>query len=228
VWPELSAQSIPNRELLILAREPGQAPFLTTFPDQVAPLPHNVLAMFSRDGESAHYFKRKPFAAERSMHAAGSQPVSVSYLGTRIGLGICFDECYPAVMRELANDTLPDVIAIPSLDPATPYGVIQAMHGAFTPFRAAELGTPFVRSEITGYSQIVERDGMIVGELAAGREGMMVADIHLGSRHTVYRTLGDWFLYLCALSLATQGLRQVIRKRRQVIADRSRSPLETS
>lgn len=209
VWPELlgtaSAPRGDTRILRELAAQEGQVPFVTSFEDDNEPLPYNVASMFSRDGESERYRKRKLFGGERNDHARGSDPVATTVDGVTYGLNICFDSCFPSVMRDTALLEGVSVILLPTFDPIGPYGTIQAFHAAYTPFRAAELGVPIVRSDWTAYSMAVDSRGVIVAEMGSGREGVTVADVTPERRPTIYRRFGDWFLWASGL-IAAAGL----------------------
>jgi apolipoprotein N-acyltransferase len=217
VWPELSGMSSAKggTDLLVaLAKEPGLSPFVTTFEESGSPLPYNAAAVFSVEGESEHYWKRKPFAGEKNIHSAGTKAVAIHLDGRTYGLNICFDSCFPSVMRETAKLEDVEAILLPTLDPTAPYGTVQAMHAAYTPFRAAELGLPIARADTTAYSMIVDGRGVIVAEAGSGTQEAVVANVEAGPRWTFYRLAGDWFRYLCALVAvvgAVTGRRQGAR-----------------
>ena len=204
VWPELSgivaAAGGNSSELVELASLPGQAPFVTSFRDSNDLKPFNAAAVFSRSGESERYMKRKPFGAESQMHSAGSKPGKATVDGVTYGLNICFDSCFPRVMRDTAELEGVEVILLPTLDPVAPYGFVQAIHAAFTPFRAAELGIPIIRADTTAYSMVVDARGVIVREAGSGADEVIDAELKPESRNTIYRRLGYWFLYLCGIA----------------------------
>ena len=203
VWPELSGLSTAYRgDTKELQELSNDVAFATSFEDGFLPRPHNALSIFAGGKESERYFKRKPFGGERQVHLAGSQPMTVVLPnGIRVGMAICFDSCYPAVMREAANFKNPDLLIVPSLDPNSPTGFIQAVHGAFTPFRAAELGIPIIRSEATGFSQIVDSDGRTLAESRLGEELSIVHRLKPGQIPTVYKSVGDLFVWLCLVAV---------------------------
>ena len=204
LWPELSADVIvrngDSTPLKQLSSDPNVAPFMTTFSDNVRPKPHNSLALFASGVESARYFKQKPFGGERNEHVAGSTPLTVTLGSTsgqiNIACAICFDACYPSLMRRAARTGSPSVLVIPSLDPMSTTGFIQASHASFSPFRAAELGLPVIRSDVSGYSQLVNPNGVVVKTAPLGFSGVMVGDVRLGPEWTLYRQLGDWVVWL--------------------------------
>jgi len=163
VWPELSGMaSAPagrTAKLTQLASIKEQPAFITTFEDDASPRPHNAAALFSKSGESSRFFKRKPFGGEKQIHAAGTDSLAVDWHYTKVGLNVCFDSCYPGIMRDTAGASGIGLLVVPSLDPASPNGTMQALHGAYSCFRAAELGVPIVRADTTGFSSIVDGRG---------------------------------------------------------------------
>ncbi|MFI5387191.1 MAG: nitrilase-related carbon-nitrogen hydrolase [Fimbriimonadales bacterium] len=202
VWPEFSGMEIapPGKTegLRNLSAEPGQAAFVTTFRDTFRPLPHNTAALFHRGTESAWYFKRKVFGGEVNMHTPGTRGIAVPWPGhPNLGLDICYDSCYPRMIAETAS--LPDVglIAHPTIDPDATNCFIAAVHEAFTPFRAAEQGVAIVRADGIAHSAIVDNAGKIVAESGPRSETILVGDVRLSRRWTLYSLLGDWVLYLC-------------------------------
>jgi apolipoprotein N-acyltransferase len=202
VWPELSATGAvvagDAASLRDLSAQ-GQAPFITSFPDPAEPLPYNVAALYKAGLESARYRKRKPFGGERQMHQPGSDAVAVPFREKNVGLNICFDSCFPYVMRETAQLEEVALIALPCMGPETPYGFIQAVHGAYTPFRSAEMGVAIARGESSAFAMITDGRGRIVAEAPPGYVGALAADVELVRRSTLYARFGEWFLLAAGL-----------------------------
>jgi apolipoprotein N-acyltransferase len=194
VWPELSVGQHDADELAAFSRSPEGWPIVTSFLDGALPLPHNSAVLFGPQGASHPYYKRKPFGDESKMVQAGTAPVTVKVMPLDVGLNICFDSCYPWIMRDTVLAGA-DVIALPTLDPKSPNGFIQAAHAAFTTFRAAELGVPIIRAEHTAWSMVVNANGQIAGKAPVGWEGPMARDLSHAQRATPYRLFGDWFLW---------------------------------
>jgi len=210
VWPEAAGVGIQTRrdasKLIELARE-TDSQFTTSYDDDFRPLPHNTMALFSPAGSSATYFKRKLFGGERSTHSSGSKSVAS---GT-FGFNICFDSCFPYVMRETALLPGVSVILLPTLDPGSPFGVCQAIHAAYTPFRAAELGVTIVRADATAYSMIVGQRGQVLAQAGSGVRAAISAEVPDAARWTIYKQLGDWFLWVCGVVVVVM---LVIKRRR--------------
>jgi apolipoprotein N-acyltransferase len=211
VWPEFSGLAHTrggNASTLInLARQPGMPMIVTSFPDGASPLPHNTAALFSSKGESRRYYKRRLFGGETRMHTPGTEAVAASTAWGPVGLNICFDSCFPSLMRETSQQGRVGLIALPTIDPESPHGFIAAMHAAFTPFRAAELGVGIARADGYAHSMLVANDGRVVADLPPGAETSVCRTLDITPRWTFYKAFGDWFLYVCgALLLLIGGL----------------------
>ncbi len=195
VWPELSGKGAARRgdtrQLKGLSKEPNPA-FVTSFEDDARPKPHNTAALFWNGRESLRYWKRKPFAGELAVHEPGDSAIIADWRYP-VGLNVCFDSCYPGIMLETARSR-PWFIALPTQDPVTPNGIVQSIHAAYTPFRAAELGTGIARADVTADSMIVAPNGAILTELGAGERAGLA---QMPAPHdTLYKHLGDWFLWV--------------------------------
>ena len=205
VWPELSAISMASdgktESLIELAKEPGQPPFVTSFQHPEGGKKYNAAALFSADGESERYFKRKPFGPERKEHTPGADPVVVQAAGHRFGLAICFDTCFPHILRDLERADRFDAILVPTLDPAAKHGFVQSIHAAWGPFRAAELGVPIIQADITAKSQILDGQGLRIAEAGFG-EQIITAGINPDRKPTLASRVGDLVLWLCAAGTA--------------------------
>ncbi|HRF59571.1 MAG TPA: nitrilase-related carbon-nitrogen hydrolase [Fimbriimonadaceae bacterium] len=196
VWPELAVAQSELEAIQTFAAGPHGFPIVTSYHRVEGGTHRNSAVVIDARGISEPYDKRKLFAAESETTQAGTRPLTVAVVREHVGLNICFDSCFPRIMRETALAGA-DVIALPTLDPASPNGFIQAVHAAFTPFRAAELGVPIVRAETTAWSMIVDARGRILGLTPTGREGPLVRRLASGSHWTLYRAWGDWFLWVC-------------------------------
>lgn len=218
VWPELSAAGwVVGGDVAELQRlsERGAA-FVTSYPSlEGGSLPYNVSSLFVEGKALGNYRKRKLFGGETSMHLPGDKPASARYRRGNVGLLVCFDSCFPPIVRETAN--LPGVnsISLPSMGPESPFGVMQAMHGAFTPFRAAENGIPIARGESSAFAQVVDGDGRIVSEGQVGFEGAIAGWVLDRPRWTFYRLAGDWFLGVCVVVTLVVCGKAILHRRKE-------------
>ncbi|MEZ0326742.1 MAG: nitrilase-related carbon-nitrogen hydrolase [Fimbriimonas sp.] len=205
VWPEFAGlahvQEGDASTLIALAKKPGMPAIVTSFPDGNKPLPRNTAALFNAAGESARYYKRRLFGGEKNMHIPGMEAAVALTEWGPVGLNICFDSCFPSLMRDSARLGEVGLIALPTIDPESPHGFLAAMHAAFTPFRAAELGVAIARADGHAHSMIVTNTGEILLDLPPGLQDSAAAKIDITPRWTLYKALGDWFLYLCGVGL---------------------------
>ena len=220
VWPELAGVLFASggdlTQLEKLAARSG-TPFITSYEEPGTPLAANVARLFSPNSTSAPYVKRKPFAGERNIHRAGTKPVAVTLKlrdGSDIsaGINICFDTCYPWIMRETRESMSgPGVILVPTEDPPTMHGVVPSLHAAYNTFRAAELATPIVRAENTDASMAVDDLGHVIEILAPGEASMTVSVPIRSARVTLYQRFGEWLLWADLLAL---GIWLFIKRRK--------------
>ncbi len=206
VWPELAANGLASDERLALSHARG--PFISSYEASGPGRPTNRASLFAGGEEAGLYDKRCLFAGESFIHTAGRLPVSTNAMvksfahdagerqavsrALRLGLNICFDSCCPSILRETVRQAGAVAIALPTLDPHTPHGIVQAIHAAYTPFRSAELGVPIIRCDATGYSMITDARGRIVSELGLG-EAVSEPAAPMSSQFAPVRYLGDWF-----------------------------------
>lgn len=199
VWPEFAGlEGAPQGDTKVLKELPaeaGQTAFITSFNDDAKPLPHNVAALFTSGSESKRYYKRNLFGGETTMHTKGTEAASANWNGVGIGLNVCYDSCFPQTMLDTAR--LPGValLTLPTIDPDSPNGFFAAAHSAYSPFRAAELGIPIIRADGYGYSSIVNREGRILATVGVRPDTVLVAEVNATPRWTLFKVLGDWFLY---------------------------------
>ncbi|RYG25916.1 carbon-nitrogen hydrolase family protein, partial [bacterium] len=220
VWPEFGGLAMAPRGDTSILREMEGPPFVTSFRDDQSPLPHNVAALFAEGKESARYAKRKLFGEESKMHVPGDRAVAAG----DIGLNICFDSCFPFVIRDTAR-LGHRLVALPTIDPPSTNGFIAAIHASYTPFRAAENGIAMVRADGYANSMIVDPRGRIVAEAGTG-DRILVAQTVLGPRWAPGKWLGDWWLWLCGLLLLIPYVRSRLHSEAKH-GNRSKDPVES-
>jgi len=177
-----------------------------------APKDWNCATLIDPEGAArATHHKIKLFLGERSAVQAGTHvTVADTDLG-RVGLLICFDTCYPAVVRQAALQGA-QILAVPNYDPPTPRATLHHLHAALVPFRAAENGVAIVRADPNGRSQIIDRWGRIAAEAPLYQATAVVTRVALRTDEaTLYTRFGDWFAYL---STGTAVLLLLPRRRR--------------
>lgn len=215
VWPEFSGILFVRRgdtqKLKDVSTE--SAPLVTSFRDEFEPLPHNVAALFAYGQEYGRYEKRKLFGAETKMHTPGTKSFAAALPRQtgKVALNICYDSCFPAIIRESANQPEVHVIALPTIDPDSKHYFMAAMHTAYTSFRAAENGIAIVRADGNFGSMIVNERGAIVAELK-NQQGSKVGLITGRRVWTLAGAVGDWFLAVCLVVVFYPSLRWLVQR----------------
>lgn len=217
VWPELSGTGAAlggDPSGLVARAMRHSIRFATSYQDDARPKPHNTLAVFSGAGESERYHKRKLFGGEAAMHSPGAKAVAVRVDGVDIGLNVCYDSCFAALIRDTAREPNVRFIVLPSMGPESPNGFVQAVHGAFTTFRSAECGIAIARAETSAYAMITDCDGRILTLGPPGFQGTIMADVPALRRQTACLYLGDWVLYLSWMGVGAWVLRAILARAR--------------
>ncbi|NNJ26162.1 apolipoprotein N-acyltransferase [Alienimonas chondri] len=158
---------------------------------------------------------------------------------------ICYEDTVPHLVRDTVNalptngagkETGPDVLAVLSNDGWFDNSAEQEQHLAVSLFRAIETRTPVVRAANTGVSAVIDGDGVPrepavylneQGEsvdvatlpnaaLPDDEACVLIADVPLDPRRSLYLQIGDAFAFLCGLA-ACIGFALNLR-RRPVIA----------
>lgn len=132
--------------------------------------------------------------------SAGSiQPMQMG--ATRIGLLVCYEGIFPELARAYVNQGS-DLLVNVTNDAWYGYSSAPFQHLAMARFRAIENRIWLVRAANTGISAFVDPTGRIGGATPIFVTLSTTAKVGLGSRPTLYRTIGDAvpiaFLLLCA------------------------------
>jgi predicted amidohydrolase len=178
------------------------------YADRSEPKPFNCAAIIGPDGGvlGVHH-KVHLFLGESGNIQPGRGATAFETDIGKIGLEICFDSIYTDVTRRVTQAGA-QVVAMPNFDPPTPHGVLHRLHDAMLPFRAVENHVPFVRSDSNGLSEIVDRNGRIVGQSPLYRLDELAGDIRLGDGHgTFFTRAGDWLAYVCVVLAVALSLR---------------------
>jgi apolipoprotein N-acyltransferase len=218
VWPEFAGiifiRDDKPGKLQELASESGVG-IITSYKDSFTPLPHNVSSLVTTRGESERYEKRKLFGGEANMHTPGTRAVAATYSVDRsVGLNICFDSCYPNIIRETAALPNVSVIALPTIDPESPHHFLAAMHASYTPFRSAENGVSMVRVDGHYGSMSVDSQGKILDEFTDERASETFR-VSVKRRWTLCQIIGDASLYTMIIAVFG-GILARILKREQI------------
>jgi len=175
----------------------------------------NCAALVAPDGRvKGVHRKTHLFLGERQIREPGTAARAFDTALGRMGLEICFDNCYTDVTRRLVRDGA-RLIAVPNYDPPTPHGILHRLHAAMLPFRAVENRVPIVRADANGCSQIVDATGRVVGQSPLYAPDALVGDVALGDgAETLFTRVGDAFAYLSLLVVVLGALTAADVKRR--------------
>lgn len=142
-----------------------------------------------------------PWGPEDLVEGTSLEPLPFD--GRRLAVNICYDSVFPAVTRAQVRKgaTLVAVVANNSWYPI-PSGATQ--HAMFDAFRAVENRRSLARATTTGISGFVLPSGKLGKSLAYGSSGVLVEQVPLNSRHSLYTVIGDAFA-LFMLIIAAVG-----------------------
>ncbi|USN50559.1 MAG: apolipoprotein N-acyltransferase [Myxococcales bacterium] len=135
-----------------------------------------------------------------------------------VGTTICYEGIFPEISRAYANNGAKLLVNITN---DAWYGESSAplQHLLMYQLRAVESGRPYVRATNSGISAFIDDHGRIQKSLGLFERGLIVADIPLNTRTTIYMIIGDIVPILCALLLtiiflwAVIPLRSMLKKR---------------
>lgn len=204
VWPELGLGFDPQVEytdsLRALAAE-TQTHIVIGYGLMTDEGFRNEATLLSPEGEFLGiYGKAHPtvFGGEPYGINAGTFPVYETPLGT-LGIIICFDLDFTDASRKLTSQGA-QFIAVPSMD----FPGIAEIHYTQMVLRAVENRVAMVKADTAFDSAIVGPDGKVVDWVAdpGTTEAILVADVPLGSRRTLYTRLGDWVGWLSVAGMA--------------------------
>jgi apolipoprotein N-acyltransferase len=166
-----------------------------------------------------------PYTDDASIDA-GVGPKVFHHAGYSISPLICYEDTVPDLVRNvvaaarLEDDEQLDVLVNVSNDGWFYESSEQPQHLATSLFRAVETRTPLVRAANTGISAVIDGDGRLVepvayidgdtggktamtersGRLKKDNSAVLVGDVPLDDRESLYVRTGDWFAGLCAAS----------------------------
>jgi apolipoprotein N-acyltransferase len=132
---------------------------------------------------------------ESSIFKPGPGPRALS---NGIGLEICKDMDFHAMIRRDEVATKPELLAVPAWD----FDTDDWSHARIAILRSVENGVPMARTARTGLLTLNDRYGRIVAQArSAGGFTTLVGDLPLDGRGgmTIYDRIGDAFGWLCVV-----------------------------
>jgi apolipoprotein N-acyltransferase len=115
-----------------------------------------------------------------------------------MGVSICFEGVFPEISRKFANNKANLLVNISN---DAWYGVSSAsfQHLNMYAARAVESGRSFVRATNTGVSAVIDNLGFVHYPTALYEQAVIVADVSLANKNTLYLFWGDILPQLCLI-----------------------------
>lgn len=202
VWPESATGTKGNDPVLDRAVADLGVSTLVGALSQVDGQEENaVIAWDPRKGAGESYAKQElvPFAehiplrplarlvtpfADTPDLRAGTRPGVLDVAGTRLGVGICYEVAYDAVLRESVNLGA-RLIVVPTNNAWYGRGEMTYQQLAMARLRAVEHGRAVVVAAISGVSAVVRPDGSVARSSAMFSEDIIVDAVPLRSEVTI-------------------------------------------
>ncbi len=136
--------------------------------------------------------------AERYLPGDGVVPTVDTPYGRLANL-ICFDADFPGLARQGGRDGV-DLMLVPAND----WREFGEVHTQKATIRAIENGYSLVRQDTNGLAQAVDYQGRVLASsnYFTTDQQTMVAYVPTKGVRTVYASVGDLFVWLCAAALA--------------------------
>ena len=173
---------------------------------------YNVSWAFTSDGaEPVMYTKRRLVPGLEARYTLGGGP---RVLSNGIGLEICKDMDFQAMIRRDMVATRPALLAVPAWD----FGGDRWAHARVAILRSVENGVPMARTARDGLLTLNDRYGRLVAEKPTGGGFMtLIGILPLAEPggDTLYDRIGDAFGWLCvAIGFGLLAVAELMRRRR--------------
>jgi apolipoprotein N-acyltransferase len=135
---------------------------------------------------------------------AGSEPSQLEVAGMRLAPSICFESTVPHLVRRQLHaleqkDSSPDVLVNVTNDGWFWGSNALDLHLTCGIFRAIEQRMPMLIAANTGFSAVIDGNGMVRQRGPRFEEATLVADVTADGRQSIYQWLGDLPAWGCAL-----------------------------
>ncbi len=205
-WTEGATMALPNDEAELIKRgqvfaAKYQVELVMSYivPIDVEPLRYNnKYVWIGEDGKLRHdYLKHEPVPGEAAVRGIKPQVLAQTAFGPAAG-AICYDYDFPYLGLENARLN-PGLVVLPSSD----WKGIDPVHAQMASVRAIEGGYSLLRPTRFGLSVAYDAKGRVRGWQSANEEGpgIMIANVPTKPIPTLYKTAGDWLVYLAIMFL---------------------------
>ncbi|MDP4013689.1 MAG: nitrilase-related carbon-nitrogen hydrolase [Candidatus Nanopelagicales bacterium] len=210
VWPEklLEYDAATEQGAWVgdLASETQTTIVAGWMPQSPDPSSANIAGAWLPSGQLAGiYYKIHPVTLEgESFNTPQEYPTFTTPVG-QLGVLICFDHDFPDSSARLETLGGADILAVPALDPAS----IANLRWQSLTFRAIENRVPLVKTDVGWDSAIINANGVVADRTAVpnpdGAEEVLVADVNLGPRNSVFTKVGGYtFALLVVIGLVSR------------------------
>jgi apolipoprotein N-acyltransferase len=175
---------------------------LATWHLETTPHMENKIVLILPDGTLAfEFFKARPVPGREaaiSIKSDGKMRIIESPHG-RLSAAICFDADFPRLLAQ-AGRLRADIV----LDPSNDWKAIDPWHTRMASFRAIEQGFNLVRHTSHGLSAAFDYEGRELASMDhfTTEDRVLVAYVPTRGARTLYAVCGDWFGWLCLISLS--------------------------
>ena len=138
----------------------------------------------------------------------GQLPIIESKLG-RLSAAICFDMDFPHLIGGVGGANV-DLFLAPSND----WLEVKEIHGQMARMRAIEQGFALVRPTKDGKTLMTDSTGRMYASMSADddRTALLVSEMPVGNRLTLYSMIGDGFGFFCGLLFFSLILMAFLRR----------------
>ncbi|ACN84626.1 apolipoprotein N-acyltransferase [Brachyspira hyodysenteriae] len=120
--------------------------------------------------------------------------------GYRISGAICYESAFGDFMRKFAYDGA-QALAVITEDSWSYSDESLLQHFYMSVFRAIENRRDLVHNGNSGVTGHISSTGKIISTLPFWKPDYLIANVALNERITIYTRFGEWFVYLCLISI---------------------------
>jgi len=159
---------------------------------------NELVALDPAGNLSVRYHKARPAPGDAERGCDREIPLLETPFG-RVAMAICFDMDFPQLIHRAGRERA-DLLIAPSSD----WRAIDPLHTRMALMRGVENGCSVVRQTNAGLSAAADPQGRLLAyaDYFGTRPDVMVAQVPVGGRRTLYAMTGDLFAYLCIATLA--------------------------
>lgn len=132
----------------------------------------------------------------------------------KTGTLICFEVTFPHLSRRQVLQGAQILVNITNDGWfGSTWGPYQ--HLAVSAVRAAENGVPVIRAANTGISAVFDARGRIMTSIGLLERGVLISEITVGGKRTIYNRTGNWIIYFAGVVLLISSLLNLISRRKE-------------